>query len=113
MAPSAARRMPLRLRAADARVARLEALKRRTPPTHKFFGMICVLLRCALIIKMLVANAEGLQLSAGLLRPDYYYEDGLPAALHLRRAGAQAPRAVEGMVPGRHPQVSNGRCRPF
>lgn len=70
--------MPLRLRAADARVARLEALKQRTPPTHRFFGIICVLLRFALTIKMVVATAEGLQLSAGLLRPDYYYEDGLP-----------------------------------
>lgn len=78
MAPSPSPTTPKRLRAAAARIARIKALKERTPPTSSLFCLLCVLLRMALMVQMLVTAMEQVQLAVAIARPDYYYEKGRP-----------------------------------
>lgn len=77
-ASPASPKTPPRLRAAAARVARVEALQQRMPSTHSLFGLVCVLLKAALVIQLVVAGVERLRLLTALTQPDYYYENGKP-----------------------------------
>jgi len=69
---------PPRLRAAAARVARIEALQQRMPSIHSLLGLVCMLLKAAMMIQLVVASVEQLRLMTALMRPDYYYENGRP-----------------------------------
>ena len=105
MAPSPSPTTPKRLRAAAARVARIKALKERTPPTSSLFCLLCVLLRMALMVQMLVTAMEQVQLAVAIARPDYYYEKGRPPKPYTFDDGGDTPPSVEAHVSGRHSQV--------
>ena len=95
-ASPASPKTPPRLRAAAARVARVEALQQRMPSTHSLLGLVCMLLKAALMIQLVVASVEQLWLLATLTRPDYYYENGRPPQ----------PKSFEELVKTHHSQFS-------